>query len=156
MTKGRIYLLMFLLVSILDGATIINGGKLSTTPLNVKNNNPCNIKHTTYNKWEGSIRTKGSFEVFDTPLAGLRACAVVSIKNAKVTDSVEGFVKRFASEKHETMRDKHLKAYTKELQDTLGYTGRIQLDDLEKVIRVVVQMEGGDEATEHYKDYIGI
>jgi hypothetical protein len=126
--------------------------KISAEPLNVRNLNPCNIKHARSNKWLGSIRQTGTFEVFGTQYEGLRACTMVVMANIRATNSVKEFVMRFASEPEEKATDKHLANYIRSLEDTLGYKHKIRFLDVPVVVRTIIKMEGGAKASEFYKD----
>lgn len=48
--------------------------------IGIRNNNPCNIKHSSANNWAGQIGSNRNFCVFSSPLYGLRA-AFVLIRN---------------------------------------------------------------------------
>ncbi len=120
-------------------------------PLSVRNNNPVNIKYFKVNKWEGSVYQSGTFEKFKTKEYGMRAGYIVILANIKATDSVEQFVLRFASEPNESMKDVHISNYVKHLQKELGYSHKIRVEDTFKVMKVIIQREGGQRATEYYK-----
>lgn len=122
----------------------------ANVPLSVTNNNPGNIKYSKKNQWVGSIYKKGTFEKFETKYHGVRAMVAVVIKNIQKTDSVKGFVKRYAAEYTESMEDLHLVRYRQALEKKLGYSGKIKLEDTYKVIQVVVLKEGGEPAVDYF------
>lgn len=130
--------------------------KVSAEPLNVRNLNPCNIKKSERNNWKGSLNPKGAFEVFGTKVMGIRACTIVVMANIHATTSVSKFVKRFASEPNESMTEKHLRNYARHLEKVLGYKGKIDYLDTPKVVKAIIKLEGGAEASEFYSnDLIG-
>ena len=45
--------------------------------IGIRNNNPCNIKHSSANNWAGQIGSNRNFCVFSSPLYGLRAAFVL-------------------------------------------------------------------------------
>lgn len=123
-------------------------------PLNVRNNNPCNIKYMKNNDWVGSIRKNGVFEVFEDQYTGIRACTLVIMANIKATDSVDNFVLRFATEPNESLESAHIHNYSRALKDMLGYETKISFSDIIDVLKTVVRMEGGAEASEFYRHII--
>lgn len=123
-----------------------------TSPINVRNNNPCNIKHNKNNVWLGSIYSSGIFEKFKNKELGYRACVIVTMSNIINTNSVEGFVGRFATEPFENSKTLHLRNYSKAIAEELGYTTKIHLKDTLKVVKIIIRREGGVEASTYYNN----
>ena len=122
------------------------------SPLNVRNNNPCNIKYSKSNKWLGSSYDVGIFEKFKDKRHGLRACLSVITTNIVKTNSVEEFVLRFATEGHETIKSNNIKNYRDYLIKKLKYVHKINIYDSVKVMQYVIYLEGGRDAIIYYKD----
>ena len=83
-------------------------------------------------------------------MAGIRACKRVILVNTRKTDSVEGFVLRFASEPEESIEDTHIRNYSDALKEALGYTHKIHRLDVVSTMRIVIKMEGGSQAETYY------
>ena len=130
-------------------------GYLLQEPLNVKNNNPMNVKYLKANQWQGSVYTKEvgkQFEVFLDKNYGLRTGLIVVYSNMVQTDSVQNFVLRFGTEGNEGLFSKHIKNYIKHLEKGLGYSGQINKKDLYKLAKLIIQFEGGYGALKQYED----
>lgn len=122
--------------------------------LNVRNYNPVNIKHFESNKWVGSIHGEGTFEQFAHPVFGVRAGLIVLNSNIKHSDSVAGFVLRFGTEPDEGLNSEHIVNYINFIKHRLGYSSKIQQEDLYTLIRAVVHFEGGKDSLRFYESII--
>lgn len=144
-------IISFTLILVIASSGLVRHHDVNNTePLSVRNNNPVNIKYTPHNQWKGSVYQSGTFEKFESKYFGLRAGVIVIQANIKATDSVKGFVLRFATEPFETEHNINIRNYIKHLEDVLGYKGKIKLEDTLKVLKVIIQREGGLKATEYY------
>lgn len=124
---------------------------LWSTPLSVRNNNPGNLKYVSSNQWVGSTYSgAGRFEQFNNKFSGMRAMLIVLTTNVYVTNSVEEFVLRYAREKDETIDTPHLKSYVRNIERRLGYSGKIKVTDITKLMTVVVRQEGGQDAVNYF------
>lgn len=119
------------------------------TPLNVKNNNPINIKRVKINKWLGSNYKRGVFESFSNPRLGLRAGIIVINSNILATDSVRAFVNRIVTNEGKNS----VESYTWYLEHSLGYKGKIKKQDNIRVLEAMIFLEGGQEAVEYFNEY---
>ena len=106
------------------------------------------------NKWQGSTHHKGTFEVFEDKYTGVRACTLVIMANIRATNSVDGFVLRFATEPNESIETAHIRNYSRALKDMLGYDTKISFSDIVDVLKTVVRQEGGVEASEFYREIL--
>lgn len=125
---------------------------LFAKPLTVRFNNPGALKYNSDNNWRGSrYDGVGRFERFLTPWHGLRAMRIVVLKNIRVTNSVDEFVQRYARDDNQKRNDIQLVNYAKALKNGLGYSHKIKEYDIEKVLKILIIREGGQEALNYFK-----
>ena len=89
------------------------------TPLNVRNNNPLNIKKDNRFTWRGEVgQDSNGFVVFDTVENGFRAAYknLQTYKNKYGLDSIYGIVNRWAPESDSNP----VTAYMRFLADSIG------------------------------------
>lgn len=122
-------------------------------PLNVRLNNPMNIKAVKSNNWQGSIGNNGVFEKFISPEMGTRAGLIVVSANIENTGTIKDFVRRFGTEPNESYADKHIRNYVTHLERGLGKKTVTQ-DDLFSISKLVVHYEGGYKALEFYSPFL--
>lgn len=118
-------------------------------PLSVRNNNAGNIKYSVRNDWIGQTGENKGFAVFSDRSYGMRATKIVILKNIKATDSVEGFVMRYAAEPNETIHSENLRNYARSIESALG-RDFIKESDLEIVTKLVIKFEGGQKAVDYF------
>lgn len=125
---------------------------VTSTPLNVRNNNPINIRYSKYNNWVGQDwQYKGEFVKFISPDDGIKASIKVIKANIQSTKSVKEFVNRIAVDGD--ANSLHIRRYIKHLEANLGYKGKIRLHDTTKVLELMVFAEGGEVADSYFRKY---
>jgi len=123
-------------------------------PLNVRNNNPGNIKDFGV-EWDGMINaplTDGSFLKFDSPEMGVRALTKdLTNKMGRGLNTVGKIVNVYApSSENDT------NAYIDSVTQSMGIGADDVLSEesLSDLIRAIIRQEGGDDALQHYNDDI--
>jgi hypothetical protein len=92
---------------------------MKTRPnLNVRNNNPLNIRFSEANNWDGQTGKNGGFSVFESPAFGFRAAYKLVKRYIDVYEltSINDIVSRWAPPED----DNHTEAYIEYLADKLG------------------------------------
>lgn len=79
---------------------IFGSYKIMQKPLNVRNNNPLNIRFNEFNDWDGQTGSSGGFSVFESPEYGFRAAyRLISTYQTRYNlHSVSDIVSRWAPE----------------------------------------------------------
>jgi hypothetical protein len=134
-------------------------------PINVRNNNLGNIKNIKSNDWQGqtNLGSDETFAAFRSPELGVRALKKVIQANINATDTIEGYVNRYASEPKEKAYYKkngklmpHLKAYATQIAKSQGLnstTAAIPEDvDMLAWIKATAKAEGGADALTYFTD----
>ena len=123
-------------------------------PLNVRNNNPGNIKDFGV-EWDGMINdplTDGSFLKFDSPEMGVRALTKdLTNKMNRGLNTVGKIVNVYApSSENDT--DAYIDSVTQSMG--IGADDVLSEESLSDLIRAIIRQEGGDDALQHYNDDI--
>lgn len=125
---------------------------LGDLPLSVRNNNPINIKNLKSNDWIGEdSENRGKFEKFLRPEDGIKASLKVIKANIQATNSVRQFAMRISVEGEGLT--KHIDRYVLYMEKQLGYKGKIKMQDVPKVLEIMVLLEGGVVADSYFNKY---
>lgn len=120
-----------------------------STPRNVRNNNPLNIRISSDN-WVGSSGDDGEFVKFETPEYGFRAAykTLLTYRAKHGLDTVEGIINRWAPVED----DNHTENYIDFVHSRLGtsrsliFDDEIPLDKYPQLILAMADFEGAKGA----------
>jgi hypothetical protein len=120
--------------------------------LNVLNNNPGNLRDEG-DDWEGSTGVNKGFTTFDTPQAGVRAMSKVLDTYHKDygLNTISEIINRWAPPSENNTTN-----YINTVSNLTGIDADTPLtkDDRAKLIKAMIRMEGGKQATDYYTDDI--
>ena len=79
--------------------------------LNVRNNNPLNIRYAAGNDWVGQVGQSGGFAKFDTPEHGFRAGAklILNYRSNHGLYSIASIISRWAPPEDDNHTDEYIK-----------------------------------------------
>lgn len=113
--------------------------------INVRNNNPLNIRYNPNNDWVGQVGQSGGFAEFDTPVNGFRAAAklIQTYREQYGLNSIDAIVNRWAPPS-----ENHTEAYIDFLTEKLDKWSFTPVFDSEipELLFYMSEFEGGKGA----------